>query len=67
DELSAKGEKVSYAEILQNVQERDRIDSTRETSPLRQAEDAFVLDNSHITREEQLEWVIRKVEEKVKS
>lgn len=67
DELTAKGEKVSYAEILQNVQERDRIDSTRETSPLRKADDAFVLDNSHMTREEQLAWVIRKVEEKVKS
>lgn len=67
DELTAKGEKVSYAEILQNVQERDRIDSTRETSPLRKADDAFVLDNSHMTRDEQLAWVIRKVEEKVKS
>lgn len=66
DELTAKGEKVSYDEILQNVQERDRIDSTRETSPLRKADDALVLDNSHMTREEQLEWAIRKVEEKIK-
>lgn len=65
DELTAKGEKVSYDEILQNVQERDRIDSTRETSPLRKADDALVLDNSHMTREEQLEWAINKVEEKV--
>lgn len=67
DELTAKGEKVSYDEILQNVQERDRIDSTREISPLRKADDALVLDNSHMTREEQLEWAIGKVEEKVKS
>lgn len=66
DELKAKGEIVSYEEILQNVMERDRIDSTRETSPLRKAEDALVLDNSHMTREEQMEWVIEKMEEKVK-
>ncbi|MGE5447883.1 MAG: (d)CMP kinase, partial [Bacteroidales bacterium] len=57
DELKAKGEIVSYEEILQNVMERDHIDSTRETSPLRKAEDALVLDNSHLTREEQLAWV----------
>ena len=67
DELTAKGEPVSYAEILQNVQERDRIDSTREASPLRKADDALVLDNSQMTREEQLEWVIGKVEESLKS
>lgn len=66
DELKAKGEIVSYEEILQNVMERDRIDSTRETSPLRKAEDALVLDNSHLTREEQLAWVMEKMEEKVK-
>ncbi|MGE5395845.1 MAG: (d)CMP kinase [Candidatus Saccharibacteria bacterium] len=66
DELKAKGEIVSYEEILQNVMERDRIDSTREASPLRKAEDALVLDNSHLTREEQLAWVIGKMEEKVK-
>lgn len=65
DELTAKGETVSYNEILQNVQERDHIDSTRETSPLRKADDALVLDNSHMTREEQLKWVVEKVEEKI--
>ncbi len=65
DELTAKGEAVSYDEILQNVLERDRIDSTRETSPLRKANDALVLDNSHMTREEQLKWVVKKVEEKL--
>lgn len=65
DELTAKGETVSYDEILQNVLERDHIDSTRETSPLRKADDALVLDNSHMTREEQMEWVVEKVEEKI--
>ena len=65
DELTAKGESVSYAEILQNVQERDFIDSTRETSPLKKADDAIVLDNSTMTREEQLNWVIQKVEERL--
>jgi CMP/dCMP kinase len=65
DELTAKGETVSYAEILQNVQERDRIDSTREASPLRKADDALILDNSYLTREEQLVWVINKVQEKL--
>lgn len=66
DELTGKGEIVSYDEILKNVQERDYIDSTRETSPLRKADDALVLDNSHMTREEQLEWVIEKVETRLK-
>jgi len=66
DELTAKGEPVSYAEILQNVQERDRIDSTREASPLRKADDALILDNSNMTREEQLVWVIERVQERLK-
>lgn len=66
DELIAKGEDVSFAEILKNVKERDFIDSTREASPLRKADDALVLDNSYLTREEQMEWVIGKVEERLK-
>ena len=57
DELEAKGEKVSYKEVIENLKHRDHIDQTREESPLRQAEDARVLDNSDITREEQLEMV----------
>ncbi|MFY9151593.1 MAG: (d)CMP kinase [Prolixibacteraceae bacterium] len=65
DELTAKGETVSYDEILANVIERDHIDSTREASPLKKAEDALVLDNSNMTREEQLDWVISKVEERL--
>lgn len=67
DELTAKGETVSFAEILENVQERDRIDSTREVSPLRKADDALVLDNSYMTREGQLEWVMERVGEAMKN
>ena len=58
DELTAKGEKCNYEEILENVKERDHIDSTRETSPLRQAEDAIVLDNTHMTIPEQEDWLM---------
>jgi cytidylate kinase len=65
DELVAKGERVSFDEILKNVMERDHIDSTRETSPLKKADDALVLDNSAMTREEQLEWAIKRVEERL--
>ncbi|HNX53971.1 MAG TPA: (d)CMP kinase [Prolixibacteraceae bacterium] len=65
DELKAKGEDVSFDEILHNVQERDRIDSTRETSPLKKADDAIVLDNSNMTHEEQMRWVIEKVTAKI--
>ena len=66
DELSAKGEMISFEEIWKNIQERDRIDSTRAASPLRKADDALVLDNSFMTQEEQLEWVIGRVEECLK-
>lgn len=61
NELTAKGEKVDFQEILQNVVARDHIDSTREESPLKKAEDALVLDNSYLSREEQLSWVLEKV------
>ena len=60
DELTAKGECVTFEEILKNVQERDYIDSHREVAPLKQAEDALVLDNSNMTREEQMNWLIEK-------
>lgn len=59
DELTAKGEKVQYEDILNNVQERDRIDTTRAVSPLRKADDAIELDNSHLTPEEQKEWLMK--------
>ncbi len=58
DELRAKGDTTTtLEEVLANVTERDRIDSTRKESPLRQAEDAVVLNNSHMTVEEQNEWL----------
>ena len=56
DELTAKGEKVSLAEIEDNVISRDKADMTRAISPLRQAEDAIVLDNSSMSVSEQMEW-----------
>jgi cytidylate kinase len=65
DELTAKGDVVSYDEILQNVLERDRIDSTREISPLRKADDAVVLDNSNMNRSEQMEWVVSLINERL--
>lgn len=58
DELKAKGQDVSYDEILYNVKERDYIDQNRAVSPLRQAEDALVLDNSQLTIAEQKEWLM---------
>lgn len=67
DELQAKGLPASYEDILKNVQERDYIDSHREVSPLRQAEDALVLDNSHLTREEQNQWLLQQFDTAVRS
>ena len=58
DELTAKGEQCDFQEILRNVEERDYIDTHREISPLRQAPDAIVLDNSHMTIDEQKGWLI---------
>ena len=55
-ELTAKGDKVSFDEILENVISRDHADMNRAISPLRQAEDAIVLDNSYMTVEEQMVW-----------
>lgn len=66
DELLAKGEKVSYEEVLENVKKRDFIDSTREESPLRKADDAIVLDNSNMSRTEQKAWLREKFEACVK-
>ena len=58
DELVAKGDAtVTYEEVLHNVTERDRIDTTRTESPLRKADDAYTLDNSHMTIDEQNRWL----------
>ena len=55
-ELKAKGQEATFEEVLKNVQERDYIDSHREMNPLRKAEDAIELDNSHMTIDEQMIW-----------
>lgn len=57
DELKAKGESPSFEEVLSNLRERDRIDSTRKASPLARAADSFELDNSEMTLGEELSWV----------
>lgn len=57
DELVARGSTPDYNDILANVVERDHLDLTREVSPLRQAEDAILLDNGEMTIEGQLEWL----------
>ena len=58
DELVQKGENPVYEDVLKNVRERDYIDSHRAVSPLRQADDAIVLDNSNMTVEQQDEWLM---------
>ena len=62
DELIAKGQKVDKMAIMLNILERDHIDSTREISPLKKADDALVLDNSEMTPQQQIEWIIEKID-----
>lgn len=62
-ELIAKGETVTYEEVLENVRHRDMIDTTRAESPLRRADDAICLDNSNMTIAEQDAWLIARYEE----
>jgi CMP/dCMP kinase len=62
-ELKEKGQEVDFESILQNVEGRDEIDSNREVSPLKRADDALILDNSFLSREEQLKWTLEKVKE----
>lgn len=66
DELKAKGMEADYEEILKNVQERDYIDSHREVSPLRKADDAIELDNSNMTIPEQKQWLLDRFNEAVR-
>lgn len=63
DELRAKGMDANYDDILKNVEERDYIDSHRDVSPLRKADDAIELDNSHMTIAQQKAWLMQKYEE----
>ena len=58
DELKQKGEKVTFDEVLENVKSRDHIDSTRKDSPLLQATDAVVIDNSEMSLDEQFEKIL---------
>ena len=63
DEMRAGGQETRYEEVLQNVRQRDRIDSTREASPLRRAGDARLLDNSRMSIPEQIDLILSWVEE----
>lgn len=67
DELQAKGQNVSFEEVLKNVEGRDYIDTHRDDSPLRKADDAVEIDNSYLTREEQFAAVLEMVNEVTKS
>ena len=62
-ELSHKGKELSYEEVYKNLEERDRLDTTREISPLVKAEDAIEFNNGAVTHEEQMEWVIKLFQE----
>lgn len=63
-EYDLKGINISLEEVMANLAHRDHIDSTRDDSPLKQADDAVLLDNSHLTRKEQLDWVLNLISEK---
>ena len=58
DELKKKGSSVNFEDILKNVKDRDKKDTNRKISPLKVAPDAIILDNSHLTRQEQLTWAV---------
>ncbi|RUT79350.1 (d)CMP kinase [Ancylomarina longa] len=62
-ELKEKGEDISLEAIRENVKKRDFIDENREESPLRKAEDAIILNNSQLSPEEQLDWIIERMKE----
>jgi len=64
-EMQQKNPHITLTEVSENLQMRDEIDSTRKISPLRMAEDAILLDNSHLTMEEQLQFALEKAEEKI--
>lgn len=66
DELQSKGEEVTFEEVKSNLKQRDEMDSTREESPLIQTDDAVVLDNSHLSPEEQLQVALDLVKERLK-
>ena len=57
-ELQTKGEKISFEEVLANIKHRDHVDTTRKESPLRKADDAITIDNTHLTIEEQVDKIL---------
>jgi cytidylate kinase len=63
-ELQEKGIDISFDEVLKNIEERDYMDTHREISPLRKADDALVLDNSYMSKTEQLEWILKRIKER---
>ncbi|MBP9186881.1 MAG: (d)CMP kinase [Bacteroidia bacterium] len=67
DELQQKGQATTIEEVLANLEKRDYIDSNRADSPLMQAEDAVVLDNSKLTRTEQFDWVMKLINQRIGS
>ncbi|MBK5203034.1 MAG: (d)CMP kinase [Prolixibacteraceae bacterium] len=66
DELKKKGSSVNFEEILKNVKDRDKQDTNRKISPLKIAPEAIILDNSYLTRQEQLTWVLEKANKIIK-
>ena len=65
DELVKRGDPISYEEVLENVTERDRIDSTREDSPLRKADDAIVIDNTETNLEDQFHMLLQLAKDRI--
>lgn len=65
EELAEKGQTTTFEEVLANLEKRDYIDSHREDSPLMQAKDAIILDNSNMTRDEQFDWVMKLINQKL--
>ncbi|MCU0422068.1 MAG: (d)CMP kinase [Bacteroidia bacterium] len=67
EELTDKGQQTTFEEVLANLEKRDYIDSHRQDSPLKKAEDATVLDNSHLSKDEQFNWAMHLIEQKLSS
>ena len=65
DELQAMGVETSFDDVLRNINQRDKIDTTREHDPLLQAVDAIVVDNSHLTLDEQFQFVMSKISQRI--
>lgn len=62
EEMRGKGENPTFEDVLQNIKERDYIDEHRQVAPLTKAKDAILLDNSHMTVDEQMEWILKLLE-----